>query len=115
MRSHSEPSGSSESRALMPEPPVLYSLFERSDIHTSHGTLVASNAHRVIYRSGAAMCRTVMECERPTTDMEIRLDSGLEAPGEARAFIRGQLAELGYPKFVDNGAVVVSELVTNAI
>jgi anti-sigma regulatory factor (Ser/Thr protein kinase) len=61
------------------------------------------------------MCATALECERPATDMEIRLDPDKRAPGEARRFVRVHLEKLGYPKIVDDAVIVVSELVTNAM
>lgn len=61
------------------------------------------------------MCTTAVEPDRPATDIEIRLEADEHAPGKARAFIREHVERLGHPRCVDDAAVVVSELVTNAV
>jgi anti-sigma regulatory factor (Ser/Thr protein kinase) len=49
-----------------------------------------------------------------STDREIKLDPTDRAPAEARGFVRHHLADLGFPKLVDDGVLVAAELVTNA-
>jgi anti-sigma regulatory factor (Ser/Thr protein kinase) len=52
---------------------------------------------------------------RPVMDIEVRLESSLRAPGEARRFVARELEALGYPGLVEDARVVVSELVTNSV
>jgi anti-sigma regulatory factor (Ser/Thr protein kinase) len=47
--------------------------------------------------------------------LEIELSPVPQAPGQARAFVRRQLLELGLPKLVDDGTLIAVEMVTNAI
>ncbi|HEU5158481.1 MAG TPA: ATP-binding protein [Streptosporangiaceae bacterium] len=61
------------------------------------------------------MCTTALGHDRPATDIEIRLEADDLAPRKARAFVRHHVERLGYPRCVDDAAVVVSELVTNAV
>jgi anti-sigma regulatory factor (Ser/Thr protein kinase) len=61
------------------------------------------------------MCTTALGHDRPSTDIEIRLEADELAPGRARRFVRRHVERLGYPRCVDDAAVVVSELVTNAV
>jgi anti-sigma regulatory factor (Ser/Thr protein kinase) len=61
------------------------------------------------------MGATALGHDRPATDIEIRLEANELAPRKARAFVRHHVNRLGYPRCVDDAAVVVSELVTNAI
>jgi hypothetical protein len=61
------------------------------------------------------MCTTALGPDRPSTDIEIRLDADALAPGKARRFVRHQVERLGWPRCVDDAALVVSELVTNAV
>jgi anti-sigma regulatory factor (Ser/Thr protein kinase) len=61
------------------------------------------------------MCTTALGHDRPATDIEIRLEADELAPGKARRFVRHHVERLGYPRCVDDAAVVVSELVTNAV
>lgn len=46
---------------------------------------------------------------------EIKLDPDPTSVRAARRFVRTSLRELGFPESVDDGVLVVSELVTNAI
>jgi anti-sigma regulatory factor (Ser/Thr protein kinase) len=48
-------------------------------------------------------------------DREIKLDPDPESVRKARDFVRTNLCELGFPGSVDNGVLITSELVTNAI
>lgn len=52
---------------------------------------------------------------RPAMDIEIKLDPTPQAARQARRFVTRHLEELGYAELVDNGALIVSELVTNSI
>jgi anti-sigma regulatory factor (Ser/Thr protein kinase) len=52
---------------------------------------------------------------RPRTDREIRLNPVLEAPGQARTFMRHHMNELGFPNRVEDAALIAVELVTNAL
>ena len=61
------------------------------------------------------MCTTALGHDRPSTDIEIRLEADELAPGKARTFVRHHVERLGYPRCVDDACVVVSELVTNAV
>lgn len=61
------------------------------------------------------MGTTALGPDRPSTDIEIQLEANELAPREARRFIRHHVERLGYPRCVDDAAVVVSELVTNAV
>jgi anti-sigma regulatory factor (Ser/Thr protein kinase) len=38
-----------------------------------------------------------------------------QAPRQARAFVRRRLTELGFPKLVEDGALIAVEIVTNAV
>ena len=60
------------------------------------------------------MCTTELGHDRPSTEIEIRLVADELAPGKARRFVRHHIERLGHPRCVDDAAVVVSELVTNA-
>jgi two-component sensor histidine kinase len=53
-------------------------------------------------------------CQRPSTDIEIKLESTDRAPREARRFITHHLIDLGYSTLVENATLIVSELVTNS-
>jgi anti-sigma regulatory factor (Ser/Thr protein kinase) len=46
---------------------------------------------------------------------EIKLDPGPASVRVARDFVRRNLRDLGFPESVDDGVLVVSELVTNAL
>jgi anti-sigma regulatory factor (Ser/Thr protein kinase) len=61
------------------------------------------------------MCTSVLERDRPSVDREIKLQPTPRAPREARRFVARHLPELGYPKLVEDGELIVSELVTNSI
>jgi anti-sigma regulatory factor (Ser/Thr protein kinase) len=61
------------------------------------------------------MCTTATGHDRASTEIEIRLTADELAPGKARRFVRHHVERLGYPRCVDDAAVVVSELVTNAV
>jgi anti-sigma regulatory factor (Ser/Thr protein kinase) len=61
------------------------------------------------------MCACLPECHRPATEREIRLEPTVTAPREARRFVSRHLTDLGYPTLTDDGALVVSELVTNSL
>jgi two-component sensor histidine kinase len=52
---------------------------------------------------------------RPAMDIEVKLKPTLHAPKEARRFVAGELAALGYPQLVEDAELIVSELVTNSI
>jgi anti-sigma regulatory factor (Ser/Thr protein kinase) len=52
---------------------------------------------------------------RPAVDIEIKLEPTERAPREARAFVSRHLTELGYPTLVEDGSLIVSELVTNSL
>jgi anti-sigma regulatory factor (Ser/Thr protein kinase) len=51
----------------------------------------------------------------PDRHAELRLASGLGAPGQARDFLAAQCRSWGVPEFLERGALVISELVTNAV
>ncbi|HEU5158984.1 MAG TPA: ATP-binding protein [Streptosporangiaceae bacterium] len=46
---------------------------------------------------------------------EIKLDPDPASVRKARDFVRTNLCELGFPGSVDNGVLIASELVTNAV
>jgi anti-sigma regulatory factor (Ser/Thr protein kinase) len=46
---------------------------------------------------------------------ELTLDPGPASVRRARCFVRGALCDLGFPECVDDGVVIVSELMTNVI
>ena len=46
---------------------------------------------------------------------EIKLDPDPASVRKARDFVRTNLRELGFPASVDNGVLIASELVTNAV
>jgi anti-sigma regulatory factor (Ser/Thr protein kinase) len=48
-------------------------------------------------------------------DREIKLEPTIRAPREARGFVSRHLDELGYPKLIDDAAMIVCELVTNSV
>jgi anti-sigma regulatory factor (Ser/Thr protein kinase) len=62
------------------------------------------------------MCASVAEWwERPPTEHEIMLEPNPQAPAEARAFIRKHLPALGFRTLEEDGVLVATELVTNAV
>jgi hypothetical protein len=62
------------------------------------------------------MCKNAIagSVRRPM-DREIRLEPTPRAPREARAFVSHHFREMGFPKLIDDGKLIVSELVTNSI
>jgi anti-sigma regulatory factor (Ser/Thr protein kinase) len=48
-------------------------------------------------------------------DREIKLCPQPESVRKARRFVRENLTELGYPTLIDDGTLIVSELVTNSL
>jgi hypothetical protein len=52
---------------------------------------------------------------RPAMDIEVRLESTLRAPGQARRFVARGLEALGFPGLVEDARLMVSELVTNSV
>jgi anti-sigma regulatory factor (Ser/Thr protein kinase) len=64
----------------------------------------------------AQMAATAMaDHSAAASSREIKLDPEPTAVRAARHFIQSALSELGFPGCVDDGLLVVSELVTNAI
>lgn len=57
----------------------------------------------------------MLERDRPAAGREIKLEATLEAPQEARRFVTSLLTELGYPELIEDGEVILNELVTNAV
>jgi anti-sigma regulatory factor (Ser/Thr protein kinase) len=53
--------------------------------------------------------------DEPCPEPEIELCPVPRAASQARAFIRRRLIEFGFPKLVDDGALIAVELVTNAV
>lgn len=47
-------------------------------------------------------------------EMELQLWPVPQAPRQARAFVRRQLIEFGFPALVEDGALIAVEMVTNA-
>ena len=60
------------------------------------------------------MCTSAVS-RRPRMDREIRLDPVLEAPGQARTFMRHHMTALGFQLRVEDAALIAVELVTNAL
>jgi anti-sigma regulatory factor (Ser/Thr protein kinase) len=46
---------------------------------------------------------------------ELKLDADPESVRKARHFVRSNLCELGFPESVEDGELIVSELVTNSV
>jgi anti-sigma regulatory factor (Ser/Thr protein kinase) len=65
--------------------------------------------------TAAAYADMLAEQIRPAMEIEIKLDPTPHAPRQARNFVTRQLEEQGYAELIDNGALIVSELVTNSI
>ncbi|HZB31786.1 MAG TPA: ATP-binding protein [Streptosporangiaceae bacterium] len=53
--------------------------------------------------------------DEPCPEPEIELCPVPQAASQARAFVRHQLTEFGFPELVDDGALIAVELVTNAV
>ena len=53
--------------------------------------------------------------DRPSSELEVRLAPDEHAPAEARVFIREHVRRLGFPKLVDDAALIAVELVTNSV
>jgi anti-sigma regulatory factor (Ser/Thr protein kinase) len=53
--------------------------------------------------------------DEPYAEPEISLCPCPKSASQARAFIRRRLIEFGFPKLVDDGALIAVELVTNAV
>lgn len=51
----------------------------------------------------------------PVSVREIKLDPDPTSVRKARDFVRASLRDLGFPRSVDDGVLVVSELVTNSL
>jgi anti-sigma regulatory factor (Ser/Thr protein kinase) len=61
------------------------------------------------------MCTRALDCRRPATDLELRLDPASTAPAQAREFVRHHLPKLGLPNLVDDATLIAAELVTNSV
>jgi hypothetical protein len=58
---------------------------------------------------------TVTRCRGESgNDREIKLDPEPASVRKAREFVATQLTELGFPRSVEDGILIASELVTNA-
>ncbi|MEU4116593.1 ATP-binding protein [Kitasatospora sp. NPDC028055] len=64
---------------------------------------------------GLLMMSGLLIAERAPRPATAMLPYRAEAVGEARRMVRGKLAEWGLPELVEPAALVVSELVTNAV
>jgi anti-sigma regulatory factor (Ser/Thr protein kinase) len=53
--------------------------------------------------------------DEPCPELEIELCPIPKAARQAREFVRRGLAELGFPRLVDDGTLIAVELVTNAV
>src|SRR6266545_3932548 len=66
-------------------------------------------------KAGEMYMSAMADGSEPSMGRKIELCPTLQAPGEARRFVRQHAVELGFPRLVDDAEAVISELATNAL